>query len=101
MSMVGLRVITGRGEIGTFYFLGSDGSLNVCTSDLHRLRRKFGEQADDQGGSRSWSQVSKRPFEELSSLSHVLFNVRLEMSGSCLPIVCRVADAAGEEDKLA
>ena len=30
----------------------------------------------------------------------MLFNIRLQMSGSCLPVVCRVADTAGEDDEF-
>ena len=48
----------------------------------------------------SSSQLSKRFLKELSCLSHVLFNIRLQMPRSCLPIIRRIADPPGKEDEL-
>src|SRR5262249_8205575 len=46
------------------------------------------------------SQLPKHPFKELSCLPHMLLNIRLQMPRPRLPIVCRVADPACQEDKL-
>jgi hypothetical protein len=48
-----------------------------------------------------YSQPPERPLEKLLRQLHVLLDIRLEMPRSCLPVVCRVADAGGEEGKLA
>ena len=46
------------------------------------------------------SHLSKRPLRKIHRLSHVLFDIRLQMPRSRLPIIRRVADMAGEEDDL-
>ena len=46
------------------------------------------------------SHLPKRLLEKLFRQLHVLFNIRLQMPGSGLPVVGRVADAAGEEDEF-
>ena len=46
------------------------------------------------------SQSPERPLKKLPGLLHMLLNIRLQMSGACVPVVGGIADAAGEEDEF-
>ena len=56
--------------------------------------------ADIGATGRTCSHLPERLLKKLFRLLHVLFDICLQMSGACLPIICRVADAAGEEDEF-
>lgn len=45
-------------------------------------------------------QPPEYPFKKLFGACHVLGDIGLKMSGAGLPVVRRIADTAGEEDKL-
>ncbi len=44
--------------------------------------------------------LAERLLEKLPRQLHMLFDIRLQMPGACLPVVRRVADAAGQEDEF-
>lgn len=46
------------------------------------------------------SHLPERSLKKLFRQLHVLFNIRLQVPGARLPVVCRVAEAAGEEDEF-
>ena len=48
----------------------------------------------------SRSKLPKRPLKKHLGQRHMLFNIRLQMPRSRLPVVGRISDAAGEKDEL-
>ena len=81
-------------------------STNVTTDrvvqsrGVHVTMHVFNRRRSRRTESSPSSQLSKRPLPKLPHLPHMLFNIRLQMPRSRLPVVFRVADAAGKEDKL-
>ncbi|MEO7858926.1 MAG: hypothetical protein ABIU05_00555, partial [Nitrospirales bacterium] len=63
------------------------------TARVERAHSDRARSASKEGTWRSPSHLPKRPLKGLFRLFHVLFNIRLQMPRSCLPIIFRVADA--------
>ncbi|ULA65607.1 MAG: hypothetical protein LZF86_230008 [Nitrospira sp.] len=77
------------------------GLVSMAVNEFHERQISNGSV---HGRFMSWSLIPshlpKGAFEKFSCEFHVLFDIGLQMSGACLPVIGGVADAAGEEDEF-